>query len=232
MNLAKKVNIAFKNWAGHEAIEKSLARFNNLNIYLAGGVVRDSILNNQISPKDFDFIITGSQVDDFFVWLKSQGKMGRGQFLAPRWFPSEESDCYCDLMDIRKWDTGLTRCHTVIDVLKQFDFTGNAVAINLRNNDFINPVNGFSDNTNRVLRAIRMDFPDLPIRDDTKLTKMAIHWFRFLLYSLRLDFEIDDATRLWLEKNLKYLEQKDIYCSEFGELQENIQDAIIRQKMV
>lgn len=229
--VCNKVKHIYDSWQGSSAFNSLLCELNNLDIYLSGGVIRDTILNSAISPKDFDFILIGDDVDTFVKRLNKYGSMTFGQFNSPRWYPAGDESCYCDLMDIKRWNTGVESCTRAEDVLRQFDFTGNAIAINLRNFQLTNPIDGFNDLKNKQLNAIRFDFPDNPIRNDTKLTKMAIHWFRYLIYAQKLDLMIGKETKEWLQKNKKFMHQQDIYCQEFHENEENIISAISHSKI-
>lgn len=203
-------------WTGFETFRMAMDKYPHLEVYLVGGVIRNVILDLNVSQKDLDFVIVGDQADPFICELNRYGDINYGQFCSPRWHPNR-NEVYCDLMDLKKWDTGLSKCENICDVLRQFDFTGNALALDLRVNKLYDPVEGTKDLERKLLRGVRFDFPDLPIRIDTKLTKMAIHWFRYLLYAQRLNLQIDIGTTTWIKKNVHFLDQLDIYCLEFNE---------------
>ncbi|WP_081979308.1 hypothetical protein [Methylophilus sp. Q8] len=222
-----KVDATLDAWTGIETFRMVMDKYPNLEIYLVGGVIRNIILDLNISPKDLDFVIAGDQVGEFISELNRYGDINYGQFRSPRWHPNRD-EVYCDLMDLKKWDTGLSKCESICDVLKQFDFTGNALALDLRVNKLYDPVNGRNDLEKGLLRAVRFDFPDLPIRADTRLTKMAIHWFRYLIYAQRLNLKIEMSTMIWIKKNTQFLDQLQIYCLEFNESPVEVWDSIKR----
>lgn len=228
-DLKNKIVSEFSKWKGYHTIMNALKTYQKLNIFLVGGVIRNIVLGNEISPKDYDFIVIGNDTKRFIMSLEDQGVLTYGQFLSPRWYPNSDNDCYCDVMDIEVWNTGVGKCKTINDILGQFDFTGNSLAVDLRNHEFIDPIGGYNDLNNRLLRATRFDFPDTPIRPDTKLTKMAIHWFRFIYYAHTLGLEIDMNTEEWLKNNIPYINQIDDYCREFCQSKDLLKNIISKK---
>lgn len=226
--ISKEITSLLEGWVGFDILSRTISQFQDVDVYLVGGAVRNVILNINTSPKDFDFVLSGGRVDQFLESLRTYGVIAQGQFQSPRWSPFNQ-DLYCDLMDMDKWNTGLKKCKTISDVLSQFDFTGNAVAMDVRSHEFYDPIGGYKDLKENVLRATRVDFPDMPIRNDTTLTKMAIHWFRYLIYADKLQLNIEGNTHAWLKDNLVYLEQINVYCSEFNENHNKIITALNKQ---
>jgi hypothetical protein len=230
--IIKRTLEEFTNWVGSNAINTALKQFHELELYIVGGVLRDISLGISLPPKDFDILAIGNDTENFFSYLKDIGTLEYGQFNSPRWFPSSQTACYSDMMNIDSWDTGLNKCTSVEEVLSQFDFTGNAIALGIKDHKLYNPLNGIEDLNNHVLSAIRFDFKDTPIREDAKLTKMALHWFRYFLYSYRLGLQLDQNTTEWVYNNRIYLKQLSFFCDEFGYDSKTVKTAITKSAII
>lgn len=196
-----------KKWHGYHAICKLLSD-DNTNIYLAGGALRNIIIGNS-KIKDFDFFIKSKNKKDILNYLNEQGCVTYGPFGSARWYPKEESEVYCDLIWIDEFYNGLWKCEDIIDVLNQFDFTANAVAIDIRSGAISNPENGLRDIECKILRAVRFDYPNEPISGKTTITRLEVLWFRLLHYANKYNFKIDPVTTEWLQKNIAFSEQEN-----------------------
>jgi len=75
--------------------ETLLMAFPHLDVYLAGGVVRDSLLGRNASPRDFDFFLSGDDMDSTLERLGKQGLLTVGPFGSPRWHSNEDGQ-YCE----------------------------------------------------------------------------------------------------------------------------------------
>ena len=203
-------------WNGYEVIQKIIFKFPNNNFFLMGGVVRDSILRSKYPINDFDIIIECNNRENILNHFIQNGYISYGQFGAPRWKPAKQDKLYCDLIFTTHFYTGLTKCHSVIDVLHQTDFTGNAVAINIRNGNTFDPVDGIKDLTNKTLRATRTNYPDVPIRPNSNLTIPMVHWFRYQYYASALGLNIEHETDRWISKNNHFIESEECYLKEFS----------------
>jgi hypothetical protein len=191
------------------------AQFGESEIYLAGGSLRDLLLKPDVDPKDFDFFVGGSGIEMILTVLAENGTIRNGPFGSPRWFPAEDNSVYCDVIPIRSFFNGLWRCEDILDVLNQFDFTGNAVAVHLRSGSLCDPQNGRRDLSRRVMRAVRFDYPDEPISTSTRLTRPAIVWFRILHYAAVLGFTIEPVTLAWIRQHIGFAEQLDEFVATF-----------------
>jgi tRNA nucleotidyltransferase/poly(A) polymerase len=186
----------------------------NLEIWIFGGAVRNLLLGLKVTPKDFDFIFSGSNVAESIELLKQYGDIIVGPFGSPRWFPTQ-SVTYSDILQATRFKAGLWPCEVTLDVLHFLDFTANAIAVDLRRKIVLDPHNGRRDISRRILRATRFDhlLTELTI-EDKRLSVGAVHWFRFLHYAQELDLQIDPTTWQWIIANAKYLE----FEAEFTEL--------------
>ena len=105
----------------------------------------------------------GDSTDEILDVLESQGEMVTGPFGSPRWYPTHGTRSSWDLIPIATFWNGLWPCEDIVDVLNQFDFTGNAIAIDVRTGSVYDPQNGRRDMERRTMRAVRFDYPDEPI---------------------------------------------------------------------
>lgn len=191
------------------------ADFGELDVYLAGGSLRDVLLKRDVGPKDFDFFLGGVGIEKVLTRLAVDGTVRSGPFGSPRWFPGEPGIAYCDVIPIEGFFNGLWKCEDIVDVLNQFDFTGNAVALHLRTGVLHDPQNGLRDLSHGVMRAIRFDYPDEPISASSNLTRPAVLWFRILHYAAALGFTIEPVTSEWIHRHSDFANQLDDFGATF-----------------
>jgi hypothetical protein len=184
------------------AWDRVLAKLPGLEVYLAGGALRNLILGRQ--PKDFDFFLAGKAVDEALASLAALGHLDRGPFGSPRWFPAEGAPAYADLIPVETFSNGLWHCADITDVLNQFDFTLNALAVDLRTGRWFNPQNALRDLSLGVMRAVRFDYPDEPIAPGRTLTRPAVLWCRLLHYAALLKLTIEPVTLEWLCRERRF----------------------------
>ena len=98
-----------------------------------------------------------------------------------------------------------------------FDFTANAMGVNIMTGDFYDPVNGVKDIENKVLRAVRLDFPEMPVSDKIALSAVSVFWFRLLHYQNQLGFAFDEATEQWIVDNKYRMGDKEMFVNYFFE---------------
>lgn len=212
--IQEKILAMLDSQRGYNFIVKALGDFSDLGIFLAGGAVRDVVLNRFNNIKDLDFFFEGQDMDLALDYLGNHGTFSRSIFGTPRWHPSGAENIHFELIPINRFSNGLWRCKDIVDVLNQFDFTGNALALDLRTGQFFDPQNGYRDLVLGSLRAVRFDLPEEPVISGRLLSWRALLWFRLLHYAYTLDLSIDPLTAGWLKKNRGYYEQ----INEFNEL--------------
>lgn len=201
-------------WAGFVWLARALEKFSKVQIFLAGGALRDIFGSENRKPKDFDFFIAGPGVEDFLDFLAHHGKLSMGPFGSPRWFPENSPDSYADIILIECFYNGLWKCEDIVDVLNQFDFTANAIALDIRTPRLFDPQNGIRDAQMRVMRAVRFDYPDEPISSCCSLSRPSVLWFRLIHYAKVLKLEIEPVTMRWLLENSRF--SGDV--EQFGEI--------------
>jgi hypothetical protein len=206
-------------WSGLTPLEGLIEDLPNMKIYLAGGVLRNIILGKSYKYKDFDFFVDVAHIDLAVTHLKLYGSIERSPFESPRWYPNGAANVYCDLIAIERFYNGLWRCEDIVDALNQFDFTANAVALNLRSGEFYDPVNGLRDIHRRVLRAVRFDYPDEPFMPGQRLTRLQVLWLRFVHYTAEYNLSIEPVTLRWLQEHEHYADGADEFSQIFFPLQ-------------
>ncbi len=178
--------------------------FNNLEIFLVGGAVRDILLGKQ--PKELDFCIKGD-TNEFINFIDSQKDIKK--------IKVSEFNTYKLLYNQKYYDFSVTREESYIPKgslpkidnfnvsiqkdLYRRDFTINSIAINLFNlkNDFIDPFNGIKDLKNKKIKIIHKDsFNDDPTRI-----------FRAIKFSKRLEFNIEKETLIELNNSLRNIKK-------------------------
>jgi hypothetical protein len=214
----QQILVLLNSWRGVDTINAIMQAFPELGIYLAGGVVRDVVLGRDSAPADFDFFIEGKEVDLALAYLEKRGTLRRGPFGSPRWFPTKDEKVYCDFIPIKRFFNGLWQCEDIVDVLNQFDFTGNAVAVDLRTRQFYDPQNGYRDLLRQIMRAVRFDYPGEPIVSGQSITRPAVVWFRILHYATALNLTIEPVTMNWLKKHRRFLKQAPAFNETFFSL--------------
>jgi tRNA nucleotidyltransferase/poly(A) polymerase len=198
-----------------------------MELYLAGGAVRDVLDGGRSWSKDLDFFFDERDLEPVAAELGRVGRIERTPFGSPRWFPDGGGDFSCDLIAVQRFHNGFGRCHDIVDVLRQFDFTANAVAVDLRRGHFYDPVGGVDDIRRRVMRILRFDYRDEPIVPGLDLSRRQVLWLRVVHHVARLGFEIEPETLAWLRENPAQ-GKRDRYEEVFERLHPRMQEVIER----
>jgi hypothetical protein len=202
-------------WAGFSALESAMQTFNRTEVFVAGGMLRDLFSGASCPPKDFDFFVGGAEVQSFIDWLGDRGTLTLGPFGSPRWWPVGEVAQYADVIPITGFYNGLWKCRDIIDALNQFDFTANAVALDLRSKRLFDPQNGRRDAEASIMRAVRFDYPDEPISANCPLSRLSVLWVRLVHYANTLGFAIEPVTRDWLQDNARFGQDAEAFAGIF-----------------
>jgi len=191
----------FRKWEGYGPIAAAMANNPEIDFFVAGGVVRDAFFGRLLKAKDIDIFLQGPGCVAAVGALAQHGSLETGSFGAYEWTPNATSAVDCDIILVHKFFNGLWRCENMLDALNQFDCTVNALAVNLRTGDLMNPQNGRRDISTKTMRAVRFDYPNEPIVPDAILTRNSVLWWRLLHYAYLLDLEIEPVTRNWLVRH-------------------------------
>lgn len=207
-----------------------LESFPQVDIFLAGGAVRGMLSNRNVAPRDFDVFVGGCEVERLLSALASLGHIEYGPFGSPRWYPTKGASFYYDVIPIDRFVNGLWICRNITDVLNQFDFTVNAVAVDLRSKEFFDPQNGVRDIQMKIMRAVRFDYPDEPIAPTVPLTRLEVLWFRILHYAAALKLSIEPLTREWLCAHQRYEKNRERFTATFFPLHKDWEAGLVNLK--
>ncbi len=189
-----------------------LAAEQGLNLYLAGGAVRDLTYGQQL-VRDLDFIVEGSiqrllralpQADakkparsasagasPALEYQKVDERLGSAELIFSGGVRAELAMCREEFY-ARPGQRPEVRPATIFEDLKRRDFAINAMAVSLHPNSrglLLDPTNGAGDIERHEIRAMHSrSFLDDPLRI-----------YRLLRLSLRLDFKPDERTQRWLD---------------------------------
>jgi tRNA nucleotidyltransferase (CCA-adding enzyme) len=192
-------------WCGYRALGEVLRACPDVQIFIAGGVVRNCCLETALPLRDYDFFLGGDSIEQALAIFRKYGAMTRTPFGSPRWHPDERPEEYADLISIAEFRPGLWKCEDILDVLNQFDYTASALAFDLRTGVSFDPQNGLRDLLRTTMRMVRFDFPEGPFVPGAVLTRNAILWFRVLHYARTLGFTIEPLTLSWLKQHRDYV---------------------------
>lgn len=169
--------------------------------YLVGGAVRDWLLGAP-SIDDLDFAVDGNAVELGRALRAAHGGelTEHAMFNTVRWFWSGESvDVAMTRSERYERPAALpsvTAAPVEIDLYRR-DFTVNAIALRLSDNQLLDPFDGASDIGKRTLRGLHeSSFVD----DPTRLLRGA-------RYAARLGFAVDSQTRTWIDAGVRHLRE-------------------------
>ena len=173
-----------------------------LELYVCGGYLRNIALGID-GGKDLDVFINCNkeQLNKFITKIESIGHVDYGQYGSPRLFVQDNDIEYVDIVPFYNFTVSGTEIKTIDELLNEFDFTANAIAWNPRTNEILDPVGGIKDIHNRILRAVRLDFPERMVAPQTPISAVSVFWFRLLHYQNVLDFSFDRKTEEWVLEN-------------------------------
>jgi hypothetical protein len=187
------------------------------SIFIAGGAARDSFLRPDRKPKDLDLFLSFAAFEAIEPILLHQGLLQTNQFGTYRWFGHGDGAVYYDIIIIEKFSNGLWACRDITDVLNQFDITANAIAFDLKTGTCYDPQNGLLDIRERILRAVRFDYPELMVSSTIQISRNTVLWFRYQHYSKVLQLSLDQLTAEWIAKNNYRKQEADLFKQHFFE---------------
>lgn len=170
--------------------------------FVVGGCVRDLILG--VEPNDWDIATNANpkQLEKIFPKSFNVNKFGTVTVLTSSkkenlkeieitTFRTEEK--YTDKRhpDKVKW------AKTIEEDLSRRDFTVNAIALKIKNNELIDPFRGQIDLKNKLIRAVGK--PEKRFQED------ALRLMRAVRFATSLDFNIEEKTLFAIKKNANLL---------------------------
>lgn len=98
------------------------------NFYVCGGYIRDYILYGN-GGKDIDVFIncTIEELNILITYLEKYGRVVYGQYGSPRFYPNAIDGHYVDIVPFYNFIVSPKPILTIDDLLKNFDFTANAI---------------------------------------------------------------------------------------------------------
>lgn len=190
-----------------------LSAYNDIDeFYVCGGYIRNQIIHGD-GGKDIDIFIncTPQQLEDLILYLDKYGHTDYGQYGSPRFHPYFDDEHYVDLVPFYNFVVSQNPIHNINDLLTNFDFTANAIALNLKTGEMFDPVGGIEDIQNKILRAVRLDFPERTVSEQINLSAVSVFWFRLLHYQNKLGFTMDAATEKWIFENTYRVEDLELF---------------------
>lgn len=189
--------------------------------YVVGGFVRDFLLKRN-NKKDIDFVTVGSGIElaqDVHSKLTKPSKLsvfkrfGTANF---KWegvdleFVGARKESYSE--DSRK---PFVENGTLEDDQKRRDFTINALAISLNQNNYgelIDPFNGIKDLENKILRT--------PLEPDVTYSDDPLRMMRAVRFAAQLNFKIEEKSFQSIQKNAERIEivSKERVMDEFQKI--------------
>lgn len=174
---------------------QQIAQAHEMNIYLAGGAVRDLITGMMI--KDFDFVVEGNpsrltrDLEKAGARILEENQKYRTiEMILP-------GDVECSISAAREdvyahpGAKPEIRWSTVTDDLRRRDFSINAVALSLNPASrglLLDPTNGLADlESNHEVRALSIH----------SFTNQPVRLLRLIRYSVRMGFKIEQRTQDW-----------------------------------
>lgn len=205
---------------GFDILRQVLERSQGFKFYIAGGAIRNLIKQIPGDLNDIDVFVdlldnTSSSFEEILNTLSKYGYLEFGQYGAPRWFPVKNSKLYYDIIPFSKFNVGFGTPNTIESLLSQFDFTANAIAYNILSSELHDPINGLTDLKDKIFKHVRLDFPDEIITKQIPLQRLTVLWFRFIHYSSKLNFEINENTLNWLYQNSYRIKDIDLFEKHF-----------------
>ena len=176
------------------------------DVYIVGGCVRDGYLNKPI--KDVDLVVEGLGLEEVKKMLAPLGRVDIvGESFAaikfrPKGHVGEDYDVVVPRKD-RKVGTGHkgfeveTEGVGIIEDLKRRDFTINSMAINVFDDELLDPFNGLKDIKAKRLKATDKNaFIDDPLR-----------MMRGIQFAARFSFKIEDVTLALMQRNATLIKE-------------------------
>lgn len=216
MNI-RELEINLLNLQSSDPIFQKFKEYSTIyKIYVCGGFLRNLIMGVS-DNKDVDIFVDCS-MEEFRCFVEdmaSYGKMEYGQYGSPRLYIDDSTVEYIDIVPFYNFIVAGKPLLTIEDILQNFDFTANAIAWDFANEELLDPLNGFDDIKNGLLRAVRFDFPEMSVSDNIRLSAVSVFWFRLLHYQNLLGLSFDAITEKWILENKRRMKDYKLFCKHF-----------------
>ena len=203
MTLIKDIINQNKRLAKISKIVSDLSTESNIKSYLVGGCVRDLMLNPSADSIDIDIMVEGDGISFAKLLAKKMNvpKVVPFPKFATAKIPYHEyeievASARLELYDKSSRNPSSIQISNIQDDLLRRDFTINAMAISLNENnfgEFFDPFNGMEDLKNKILKT--------PLNPDNTFSDDPLRMMRACYFASKLSLEIEPECLLSIQNN-------------------------------
>jgi len=203
MTLIKDIINQNKRLAKISKIVFDLSAESNIKSYLVGGCVRDLMLNPSADSIDIDIMVEGDGISFAKLLAKKMNvpKVVPFPKFATAKIPYHEYEIEVASARLESYDKSSRnpssiQISNIQDDLLRRDFTINAMAISLNENnfgEFFDPFNGMEDLKNKILKT--------PLNPDNTFSDDPLRMMRACYFASKLSFEIEPECLLSIQNN-------------------------------
>ena len=203
MTLIKDIINQNKRLAKISKIVSDLSTESNIKSYLVGGCVRDLMLNPSADSIDIDIMVEGDGISFAKLLAKKMNvpKVVPFPKFATAKIPYHEYEIEVATARLESYDKSSRnpssiQISNIQDDLLRRDFTINAMAISLNENnfgEFFDPFNGIEDLKNKILKT--------PLNPDNTFSDDPLRMMRACYFASKLSLEIEPECLLSIQNN-------------------------------
>ena len=203
MTLIKDIINQNKRLAKISKIVSDLSTESNIKSYLVGGCVRDLMLNPSADSIDIDIMVEGDGISFAKLLAKNMNvpKVVPFPKFATAKIPYHEYEIEVASARLESYDKSSRnpssiQISNIQDDLLRRDFTINAMAISLNENnfgEFFDPFNGMEDLKNKILKT--------PLNPDNTFSDDPLRMMRACYFASKLSLEIEPECLLSIQNN-------------------------------
>ena len=203
MTLIKDIINQNKRLSKISKIVSDLSTESNIKSYLVGGCVRDLMLNPSADSIDIDIMVEGDGISFAKLLAKKMNvpKVVPFPKFATAKIPYHEYEIEVASARIESYDKSSRnpssiQISNIQDDLLRRDFTINAMAISLNENnfgEFFDPFNGMEDLKNKILKT--------PLNPDNTFSDDPLRMMRACYFASKLSLEIEPECLLSIQNN-------------------------------
>ena len=203
MTLIKDIINQNKRLAKISKILSDLSTESNIKSYLVGGCVRDLMLNPSADSIDIDIMVEGDGISFAKLLAKKMNvpKVVPFPKFATAKIPYHEYEIEIASARLESYDKSSRnpssiQISNIQDDLLRRDFTINAMAISLNENnfgEFFDPFNGMEDLKNKILKT--------PLNPDNTFSDDPLRMMRACYFASKLSLEIEPECLLSIQNN-------------------------------
>ena len=203
MTLIKDIINQNKRLAKISKIVSDLSAESNIKSYLVGGCVRDLMLNPSADSIDIDIMVEGDGISFAKLLAKKMNvpKVVPFPKFATAKIPYHEYEIEVASARLESYDKSSRnpssiQISNIQDDLLRRDFTINAMAISLNENnfgEFFDPFNGMEDLKNKILKT--------PLNPDNTFSDDPLRMMRACYFASKLSLEIEPECLLSIQNN-------------------------------